>query len=208
MSKVNAVLFDMDGVLIDAQEWHYEALNEVLEIFGFTITREMHIDKYDGLSTAKKLKMLSTEVGLPQHIHGLINRVKQDRTLRIAAQKCFPTVSHQVLISKLKRRGIKVGVVTNSIRQTSEFMLTYAGIYEMLDILVTNQDVLEPKPDPSCYLIAMERIGVKPDETIIIEDSPYGIAAGNASGARVLAVKSVHDVNLDLLYGYIPELFW
>jgi HAD superfamily hydrolase (TIGR01509 family) len=207
MSKVKAVLFDMDGVLIDAQEWHYEALNEVLGIFGFTITREMHEDRYDGLSTYRKLEMLSTEVGLPKHIHGMINRVKQDRTLRIAAQKCFPNVAHQVLISKLQKNGIKVGVVTNSIRQTSEFMLTYAGIFEHLDILITNQDVKEAKPDPSCYLMAMSKIGVSPEQTIIIEDSPYGIAAGKASGAKVIAVESVQDVNLDLLYNHIPEIF-
>lgn len=207
MSKIKAVLFDMDGVLIDAQEWHYEALNEVLSIFGFTITREMHEDRYDGLSTSRKLEMLSTEVGLPKHIHGMINRVKQDRTLRIAAQKCFPNMAHQVLISKLKKNGIKVGVVTNSIRQTSEFMLTYAGIFELLDILITNQDVTEAKPDPSCYLLAMDKLGVSPEQTIIIEDSPYGIAAGKASGAEVIQVKSVQDVNLDLLYSHIPEIF-
>lgn len=207
MSKVKAVLFDMDGVLIDAQEWHYEALNEVLDIFGFRITRKMHEDRYDGLSTSKKLEMLSTEDGLPRHVHGMINRVKQDRTLRIAAQKCFPNVAHQVLISKLKKNGIKVGVVTNSIRQTSEFMLTYAGIYQHLDILITNQDVVEAKPDPSCYLIAMNKLGVTPEQTIIVEDSPYGIAAGNASGAQVIKVDSVREVNLDLMHGYVPEIF-
>lgn len=207
MSKVKAVLFDMDGVLIDAQEWHYEALNDVLEIFGFTITREMHEDRYDGLSTTKKLEMLSDEVGLPKHIHGMINRVKQDRTLRIAAQKCFPNVAHQVLISKLKKNGIKVGVVTNSIRQTSEFMLTYAGIFELLDILVTNQDVIEAKPDPSCYVLAMNKLSVTPEETIVVEDSSYGIAAGMASGAKVIKVNSVEDVSLDLMYSHIPEIF-
>ena len=92
MHDIKAVLFDMDGVLIDAQEWHYEGLNEVLLIFGYKITREMHEERYDGLTTLKKLQMLTKEVGLPEHIHEIINRVKQDRTLRIAAQKCFPNV--------------------------------------------------------------------------------------------------------------------
>ncbi|CAN2170940.1 COG0637 Predicted phosphatase/phosphohexomutase [Candidatus Nanopelagicaceae bacterium] len=207
MNKVKAVLFDMDGVLIDAQEWHYEALNEVLRIFGYEITREMHEDRYDGLSTSKKLHMLTEELSLPEHIHGMINRVKQDRTLRIAAQNCFPNVSHQVLISKLRKNDIKVGVVTNSIRQTTEFMLTYAGIFDLLDVVVTNQDVREPKPSPECYQVAMNKLGVLPDQTIIVEDSPYGIAAGNESGARVVEVKSVSDVNLDLLHDLVPEIF-
>lgn len=206
MSSIKAVLFDMDGVLVDAQEWHYEALNEVLDIFGYEVTRGMHLERYDGLSTARKLEMLSAEEGLPTHIHGLINRVKQDKTLRIAAQKCYPHVAHQVLISKLKTNGIKVGVVTNSIRQTTEFMLTYAGIFQMLDVVITNQDVTEPKPNPECYRKAMDMLGVLPDETIVIEDSPYGLAAGIASGARVIKVKSVEDVNLDLLFKLMPEI--
>ena len=206
MSEIKAVLFDMDGVLIDAQEWHYEALNEVLQIFGYEITWEMHKDRYDGLSTLKKLEMLTNEVGLPEHIHGMINRVKQDRTLRIAAQKCFPTVSHQVLISKLKYKNIKVGVVTNSVRQTTEFMLTYAGLLESLDVLVTNQDVTDPKPNPEGYLIAMKRIGVLPGETVIVEDSPYGVLAAKQSGAKVVIVKSVSEVNLDILKNLIPGI--
>ncbi len=206
MSEVKAVLFDMDGVLIDAREWHYEALNDVLQIFGYRISRDMHEDRYDGLSTATKLQMLTKEVGLPLHIHGMINRIKQDRTLRIAAQKCYPNVSHQVLISRLKNLEIKVGVVTNSIRQTTEFMLTYAGLLNSLDVLVTNQDVGEPKPNPECYLIAMEKLGVLPVETVIIEDSPYGIAAAKASGATVVTVKSVDEVTLDLLHGLVPGI--
>lgn len=207
MSNIKAVLFDMDGVLIDAREWHYEALNEVLRIFGYEITRAMHEDRFDGLSTSKKLEMLSKEVGLPQHIHGMINRIKQDRTLRIAASKCFPNVAHQVLISKLKKQGFKVGVVTNSIRQTTEFMLTYAGILELLDVVITNQDVDKPKPNPDGYKLAIQKLDVLPSETIIVEDSPYGVAAGQASGAKVVQVNSVSDVSIDLFYGLIPEIF-
>lgn len=207
MSNIKAVLFDMDGVLIDAREWHYEALNEVLRIFGYEITRAMHEDRFDGLSTSKKLEMLSKEVGFPQHIHGMINRIKQDRTLRIAASKCFPNVAHQVLISKLKKQGFKVGVVTNSIRQTTEFMLTYAGILELLDVVITNQDVDKPKPNPDGYKLAIQKLDVLPSETIIVEDSPYGVAAGKASGAKVVQVNSVSDVSIDLFYGLIPEIF-
>jgi len=207
VSDIKAVLFDMDGVLIDAREWHYEALNEVLRIFGYEITRAMHEDRYDGLSTSKKLEMLTKEIGLPRHIHGMINRIKQDRTLRIAASNCFPNIAHQVLISKLKKQGFKVGVVTNSIRQTTDFMLTYAGLFELLDVVITNQDVDKPKPNPDGYQLAMQKLDVLPSETLIVEDSPYGIAAGKASGAKVVQVNSVSDVSIDLFYDLIPEMF-
>lgn len=198
MSKVQAVLFDMDGVLIDAREWHFQALNEVLEIFGYEITRDMHETKYDGLSTLMKLQLLTDELGLPTHLHQMINRVKQDRTLRIAAQKCYPNVSHQVLIGKLRSQNIRLGLVTNSVRITTEFMLTYAGLIDMMEVIVTNEDVLAPKPSPEGYLKAMEKLDVLPSETIIVEDGHYGIAAAKASGANVIEVSGVGDVCLDL----------
>ena len=65
VTEIRAVVFDMDGVLIDAREWHYEALNEALELFGFTIDRESHLTRFDGLPTRDKLKALSQEKGLP-----------------------------------------------------------------------------------------------------------------------------------------------
>ncbi len=198
MNNTRAVLFDMDGVLIDAREWHFQALNEVLEIFGYKISREMHETRYDGLSTLKKLNMLTEEQGLPTHLHQMINRIKQDKTLRIAAQKCYPNVSHQVLIGKLKSQGIKIGLVTNSVRLTTEFMLTYARLIDLMDVIITNEDVEVPKPNPEGYLEAMKKLGAIPSETVVIEDSQYGIAAAKASGANVIEVKGVADVNLDL----------
>jgi HAD superfamily hydrolase (TIGR01509 family) len=128
----------------------------------------------------------------------MINRVKQDRTLRIAAQKCYPNASHQVLIGKLKSQNIRLGLVTNSVRITTEFMLTYAGLIDMMEVIVTNEDVLAPKPSPEGYLKAMEKLGVLPGETVIVEDGHYGIAAAKASGANVIEVSGVDDVCLDL----------
>jgi len=198
MNKIRAVLFDMDGVLIDARDWHFEALNEALGVFGYTITQEMHIDRYDGLPTMRKLEMLQNECGLPTHLHKMINKVKQDKTLRIAAQKCFPNPAHLVLVSRLKGEGIKLGVVTNSIRQTTEFMLTYAGLIDFFDVITTNQDVKNAKPNPECYLRTIKNLEVRPEETLIIEDSDYGVEAAKASQANVIRVSGVEEVNLEL----------
>jgi beta-phosphoglucomutase-like phosphatase (HAD superfamily) len=203
MNDVKAVLFDMDGVLIDAREWHYEALNEALEIFGLTISHEDHLSRFNGLSTSTKLKMLSEEENLPYDLHEMIGAVKQDRTLRIAAKNCFPNVSHQILISRLRNLDVRVGLVTNSIRQTTEFMLEYAGILKFLDVVITNEDVKEGKPSPEGYLKAMELLGVRPEETLIVEDGDYGIAAARAAGSKVLIVDGPADVGLELL---IPEI--
>ena len=73
---IKAVLFDMDGVLIDAKDWHYEALNRALEHFGFAISRESHLSTFDGLPTRAKLQMLTKARGLPERLHEFINSLK------------------------------------------------------------------------------------------------------------------------------------
>ena len=201
-----AVLFDMDGVLIDARDWHYDALNEALRIFGVEISRSDHLSRFNGLSTRKKLNMLTDEGVIPYELHEAIQSIKQDRTLRIAAQMCFPIVSHQILITRLKALDIKVGLVTNSIRKSSEFMLEYAGLLKFMDVVVTNEDVVEGKPNPAGYLLAMEKLGVLPSETIVIEDGEYGILAAEAAGTTVIKVNDPFEVSLELLQPVITEL--
>ena len=72
---IKAIIFDMDGVLIDAKDWHYEALNKALHLFGFGINRYDHLTMYDGLPTKKKLDMLSVQNGLPKKLHYFINEI-------------------------------------------------------------------------------------------------------------------------------------
>jgi HAD superfamily hydrolase (TIGR01509 family) len=206
INKYRAVLFDMDGVLIDARDWHYEALNEALRLFGLEINRGDHLNRFDGLSTKQKLLMLSEDGLLPVELHKTIEAVKQDRTLRIAAQKCFPNVSHQILISRLKHSGFKVGLVTNSIRKSTEFMLEYAGLLHFMDVVITNEDVVQGKPSPDGYNLAMSKLGVSPLETLVVEDGEYGIMAAESAGIEVIKVKDPSAVSIDLFLAKLPDL--
>ena len=122
-SNIEAVIFDMDGVLIDAKQWHYEALNSALELFGYTISLEEHLTRFDGLPTKSKLSTLTDEQGLPQELHSLINEIKQERTLRIAAQYCFPKPNLLTVLTYLKNEKYCLGLATNSIRMTTEAMI-------------------------------------------------------------------------------------
>ena len=73
--KIKAVIFDMDGVLIDAKDWHYDALNKALATFGMEISIHDHLTTYDGLSTNQKLNMLSKIYTLPKSLHSFINEM-------------------------------------------------------------------------------------------------------------------------------------
>jgi HAD superfamily hydrolase (TIGR01509 family) len=206
MSKFSTVLFDMDGVLIDARDWHFQALNAALDPFGYSISIEDHFSRYNGLTTKAKLEILNNEFGFPKELNSIVNAVKQEQTLRIAAQMCYPSVQHQILISRLKKFTINVGVVTNSIKLTAEIMLEYAGLLKFLDVLVTNQDVSNPKPHSEPYILAMQKLNVDPSETLVIEDGSYGIVAAKNAGCVVQRVNSPDDVTIELIAQYIPSL--
>lgn len=206
MRKLRGVLFDMDGVLIDAREWHYLALNEALEPFGYTITRSDHETRFNGLSTKKKLELLSVEEGLPTYLHPIISKVKQDRTLRFSSFLNYPSVGLQILLNRLRQKNIATGVVTNSIRETTFVMLGSAGILNSFQTIVTNEDVSSPKPDPEGYLLACNQLGFPPSEVVVIEDGEYGIQAATNAGCRVLPVGNPSEVNIGLLLSHFPDL--
>jgi len=194
MNTIKAVLFDMDGVLIDAKEWHYEALNKALSLFGMEISRYDHLVTYDGLPTSKKLEMLTLERGLPIELHQFINRIKQQYTLDEVHQKCRPVFVHEHALSRLKAHGFRMAVCSNSIRKTVDIMLEKAMIIQNFDIILSNQDVTKSKPDPEIYVTCMKRLEVSPRETLIIEDNEHGIKAAVASGAHLMTVQSIYDV--------------
>lgn len=195
--SIKAVVFDMDGVLIDAKEWHYEALNRALEYFGYTISRADHLTTFDGLPTRKKLEMLSEERGLPRGLHGFLNDLKQQYTIDQVQIKCKPMFVHEYALSNLKARGYKLGLGSNSIRSTVEMMMDKSSLSRYLDVMISNEDVKMAKPHPDIYLKAAAELGVAPAECLVVEDNPNGIQSAEAAGCPLLVVHSVLDVQLD-----------
>lgn len=203
--KIKAVFFDMDGVLIDAKDWHYEALNKALRLFGMEINRYDHLTTFDGLPTKVKLEMLSKRYYLPHELHQFINDVKQSYTAELVYQRCHPMFHHEYALSKLKQDGYRIAVCSNSIRKTIELMMDRSGLSSYIDLIVSNEDVTKAKPDPEMYQTAIKKFGLNPDECIVVEDNPNGIQAGKASGASVLEVATVYDVNYENIKRKIEE---
>jgi beta-phosphoglucomutase len=204
-SRVQAVIFDMDGTLIDARDWHYRALNEALEIFGEHISLDEHSSTFNGLPTKVKLAKLTQDGRIPGHLHGLISDIKQDRTLREIAKNCFPTVEHLLLLAWLKNRNIPMAVATNSIRETAETMLKSAGVFEYLDCVITNEDVNSSKPHPEIYLRACEALGVDPQNALVLEDHEYGVESAKSAGCIVVEVDGPWDVSTKLIEKYFTD---
>jgi beta-phosphoglucomutase len=206
MPEIKAVIFDMDGVLIDAKDWHYEALNRALNLFGFNISRYDHLVTFDGLPTRKKLEMLTEEQRLPRSLHLLINKLKQIYTMEIVHASCKPIFQHEYALSKLKSEKYKLAVASNSIRQSIEVMMRCSNLEPYLDIIVSNQDVKVGKPDPEIYLRTMKLLGVAPDECVVVEDNEHGISAARNAGAHLLIVRQTTDVTYDAISSRISQI--
>ncbi|MDP4025841.1 HAD family phosphatase [Methylobacterium sp. NEAU 140] len=203
---IRAVVFDMDGVLIDAKDWHYEALNRALQHFGMEISRADHLTTFDGLPTRRKLEMLTVTENLPVELHGFLNKLKQIYTLEIVSTRCRPTFAHEFALSRLKARGLRLAVASNSVRESVAIMMERANLAAHLDLTLSNEDVSKAKPDPEIYTTALARLGVRADETLIVEDNEHGIRAARASGCHLLVVRSVADVTLSNIDRRIAEI--
>jgi beta-phosphoglucomutase len=204
--KIKAIIFDMDGVLIDAKEWHYESLNTALGIFGAQISRYDHLVTFDGLPTKKKLEMLSIEGNFPKGLHGFVNDLKQQHTMEIVYSNCKPVFHHQYALSKLKAEGYRLAVGSNSVRKTIEIMMEKSGLAGYLDFFLSNQDVAKSKPDPEIYISAIDRLNLRPEDCLVVEDNDNGIKAAIASGAHLLKVDSPDDVHYYNIKRRIEEI--
>lgn len=203
---IKAVIFDMDGVLIDARDWHYEALNRALRLFGMEISRYDHLTTFDGLPTKRKLQMLTAARGLPAQLHDFVNDMKQLYTMEIVAAECKPTFNQQYALSRLKAENYRLAVCSNSIRRSVEVMMERAELMPYLDFLISNQDVVRSKPDPEMYALAISRMGLTPQEALVVEDNENGVAAARAAGAHVLEVSGVEDVTYQAIKARIAAV--
>lgn len=193
---IKAVIFDMDGVLVDAREWHYDALNRALRLFGQEINRTEHLLTFDGLPTRRKLEILTATRGFPRNLHDFVNHLKQQYTMEIVYARCKPVFAKEFALSQLKARGFRLAVASNSVRESVEAMMKRSNLMTYLDLVLSNEDVTRSKPDPEIYLSAMKALGVTPEETLIIEDNDHGVRAARSSGAHVLVVRGVDEVDI------------
>lgn len=203
---IRAIIFDMDGVLIDAREWHYDALNHALRVFGHEIGPEEHLATYDGLPTSAKLNMLSETRGLPRGLHSLINHLKQIVTMDLVSQRCRPLFQHRYALAKLKDEGFLLAVASNAIRASVDAMMVKADLARFLDVTFSNEDVTDAKPHPEIYQRTCERLGVRPSEVVVIEDAEYGVLAATRAGCHVLRVAGVEEVTLAAISQFISEV--
>jgi HAD superfamily hydrolase (TIGR01509 family) len=200
------IIFDLDGVLVEAKEIHYNTLNRALKEIGkeYVITEAEHLSTYDGLKTNQKLDMLTKAKGLPIEVHPQVWHKKQQLTIEAISQ-LQPDLQKIELFKELRDMGYKLACASNSIRRSVLVMLAKIGIIEYMDLIISNEDVKNSKPHPEMYWKVMSMMGVLPEETLIVEDSPHGLLAASRSRANVLRVDSPKDLVISKIIRKLDE---
>jgi len=200
------IIFDLDGVLVEAKEIHYNTLNQALKEIDeqYVISEAEHLSTYDGLKTTQKLEMLTKNKGLSAEFYDKIWFRKQHLTIEAISQ-LQPDIRLIDVFKELSSRGYKLACASNSIRRSVLVMLAKIGIIEYMDLIISNEDVKNSKPHPEMYWKAMSMMGCLPEETLIVEDSPHGLLAASRSRANVLRVDNPKDLTLEKLETKLNE---
>jgi HAD superfamily hydrolase (TIGR01509 family) len=196
-SNIKLVIFDLDGVLVDTDEWHYTSLiDAILANTDLDLNAVQRIVRRDGTSTIQKLKTLGDVYHLSSERLEAIDALKQ-KMVKIKLEGIDPDQKVERILSHLKSMGMLIALGSNSREENVRFILQRLGVSHYFNAVVTPNWHLLPKPKPDMFLAIMATLGVVPENTLIVEDSPTGQQAAKAAGARLLAVDHAGDLTLE-----------
>ncbi|MFZ1257983.1 MAG: HAD family phosphatase [Candidatus Saccharimonas sp.] len=190
-----AVIFDMDGVLIDSVRFHWQAMNQVLAKYNIHIENS-ELRHYIGQSVIHQLNQISEKFNTPLDVSTIVEELKPIKEkLQRGIQ---PKEGVEQLIELLHHNNVPIAIGTSSTTADTERKLTDAGIFHNFEILVTHDDVTKHKPDPAVYLAAAEKLYMQPSQCVVIEDAPSGVEAAKRAGMKCIAVLAPHTSKEDL----------
>lgn len=178
---MEAVIFDMDGVLIDSQPFHYKADINTMREYGIFEDQKFY-EAFAGTTTSDRMKILKDMFSLDAGVEEMTARREQMildimRDEKVCAIKGIPE-----LLKSIKSKGMKTSVASSSSYELINMILSKLGIAEYFDSITSGADVKRGKPAPDVFILAAKRIGVLPDRCVVVEDSENGVKAAVSAG--------------------------
>lgn len=194
-SSVRAVVFDLDGLMFNTEEIFNEVGHEVLRRRGKVMTQEL-LTRMMGRRAVEAFQFLVTEHGLTETIEDL---VAESRVLfaELARERLAPMPGLYELLEHIERRNLPKAVATSSGRRYLEEILNRFDMLGRFNFTLTAEDVVQGKPHPEIYLTAASRLGVSPEQMLVLEDSHAGTTAGVNARAVVVSVPHRHSQDMD-----------
>jgi len=184
---IKAVLWDLDGVLVDTGSFHFEAWRELFESEGKEISEE-EFRRTFGLRNDAILRDILGDLP-PQKMEDLSRRKEEMFRAKIGG-RISPMPGVSALLERLRQARKRMAVVSSAPRGNVETILCILGIEGFFELIIAEEDASRGKPDPQGYLLAAQRLGVKPSECVVIEDAPGGVEAAKRAGMRCLGLAA------------------
>jgi HAD superfamily hydrolase (TIGR01509 family) len=195
--RFDAVIFDMDGVLLDSEPLHYRVLNQVLrDSDGYTLT-ESENDEFLGTTTEAMFATLIARHSLGHSMSYYVESYERS-LLRVLEQPLTPQPGVVTLISACVSANVALAVASSSKRTWVVTTLRSLGLADLFPVVVTGDDVVHGKPDPEIYRLTAARLGIRPERCIAIEDAPNGVTSAHRAGMTVLGVRTPYTAHLSL----------
>jgi pseudouridine 5'-phosphatase len=185
-SPPRAVIFDLDGVLLDTEPLYSHATEEVVAAYGRSYGPSLK-SRLMGRGASEAAQLLVDELRLPVSAADYLE--KRRLLLEPLFRASLPIPGAPELVARLAKRGLLLAVATSSERSLLERKCSHHPWFESFDVVVCGDDpeVSRPKPAPDLFLLAAKRLGVLPSDCVVVEDSPTGVEAALAAGIRVAA---------------------
>lgn len=204
--SIKAVIYDLDGVLVDTRKYHFKALNKALARHGYNITSYEHSLKYEGLPTTSKLEILTKEKGLPTKLYQQIIKDKYQEIAKSINTFFKPDIIKTKLLKGIMDMGIKQVLCTNTTKSTTEKILEIMKIKKYFTFYLTRADINKPKPNAEIYNKAIEQLKLKAADCLIIEDSEHGLKAAKATGAHIIKAVNIDQINYEYIASKIRKI--
>ena len=194
MAGFAAVIFDMDGVLVDGEPLHFETVNELLGREGKSISLEQY-KPYMGTKTGWQDMITDFKLQHPREYYSPIYRELVLARYRERAEALPGALS---VVTAVRMSGQPLAVASSSIRPWVEACLAKIGLANAFETVVTGTEIVNGKPDPEIYLLGAQKLGVDPRQCLAFEDAPAGIESAKAAGMTVWAVRTEYTRDLVL----------
>jgi beta-phosphoglucomutase family hydrolase len=204
--ETRAVLWDMDGTLLDSAKYHWLSWREVLADEGFELTRELFAESFGRRNDATLRAYFGEEFPLSEVERiGAIKEARYRDMVRRQGVEFLPGVEHW--LARLKADGWRQALASSASLLNVETILGGLKIADFFDATVSAEDVQTGKPNPEVFLVAAARVSVPPARCVVIEDAPSGIEAARLAGMRTIGVLSSHiSLSADVVVRTLDEL--
>ncbi len=203
---IDTIIFDLDGVLINSKNTHFESLNRALSDnkVKYQISYEDHLKNFDGLPTIKKLEILNKKKLVPKKLNNKIKFKKNKYTREILKRNLIYDKKIYSLFQKLSKK-YKIGIATNAIEETLKIAIKNLKISKFINYSISTENIKNSKPHPEIYLRSIVNLNSKPKNTLVLEDSHNGRMAAKEAGARLMPIKSLEDVTYKNIINFIEN---